>query len=117
MDNEHTRSFPSGAIRNSDKHKPDYEGYLSPIVLIRYGEYMRLHQIRPDGDIRDSDDWQKGIPQDVYIKSMFRHFISVWASHRGLDTDEDIQESLCGLLFNVMGYLFEVLKRDDNNGF
>jgi len=56
------RTFGGGATRNSDQGKPDYEGFLSPLVIIRYGEYMTRHRVQADGNIRDSDNWQKGIP-------------------------------------------------------
>ena len=71
---------------------------------------MDKHRKQADGKLRDSDNWQKGMSQDVYMKSMFRHFVAVWAEHRGIETEGGKQENLCALLFNVMGYLFEELK-------
>lgn len=103
------RQFESGATRDDDKTKVDYEGFLSPAVLRRFGEYMNKHRVQADGQLRESDNWQKGIPMDVYIKSMYRHFMDVWAAHRGA-WDADMEESLCALMFNVMGYLHERLK-------
>ena len=32
------QSFSTGATRNHDNHKYDFEGFLSPAVLERYGE-------------------------------------------------------------------------------
>lgn len=104
------RKFESGATRDEDKDKIDFEGFLSPTVLKRYGEYMHKHRVQADGQLRNSDNWQKGIPQDQYIKSMFRHFIDVWFNHRNSDYHTDMEESLCALMFNVMGYLHEELK-------
>jgi len=63
------RQFDSGATRSNDDNKPDYEGFLSPLVIRRFGEYMVKHQIQEDGKKRASDNWQKGIPKDQYIKS------------------------------------------------
>ena len=103
------RVFETGATRNTDQNKIDYEGFLSPIVLRRFGEYMNKHRVQADGQLRDSDNWQKGIPMDAYMKSMYRHFMDVWASHRGA-WGADMEESLCALLFNGMGYLHERLK-------
>ena len=102
------REFNTGATRNLEDGKPDYEGFLSPDVLIRYGEYMHEHRKQADGQLRDSDNWQKGIPKDVYIKSMFRHFMTVWKHHRR--GGDNVQEELCALMFNVMGYLHEDLR-------
>ena len=104
------RTFDTGATRDSDETKLDFEGFLSPAVLQRFGEYMNKHRKQADGGIRASDNWQKGIPIDAYMKSMWRHFFDVWKQHRGLAGQEPIEESLCALMFNVMGYLFETLK-------
>ncbi len=106
------RNFDSGATRDTDENKLDFDGFLSPLVLHRYAEYLNKHRTQADGNLRDSDNWQKGIPLAVYMKSGFRHFFGWWANHRksGTVIKEDIEESLCGLLFNAMGYLHEYLK-------
>src|SRR6266849_2960288 len=104
------RKFETGATRDVDTNKLDYEGFLSPRVLERYAEYLHKHRRQADGKLRDSDNWQKGIPKDVYMKSAFRHFMDVWKNHRGLDANEQIEEALCATLFNIMGYLHEELK-------
>ncbi len=107
------RTFPSGAIRDTEQNKFDYEGCLSPVVVRRFAAYMHKCCKLPDGSARTADNWQKGIPRDVYIKSMFRHFMDLWLMHRG--GIGNLQETLCALLFNVQGYLFEVLKEDEND--
>ena len=58
----------------------------------------------------DAGNWQKGIPCDVYMKSLWRHFMDVWTRHRGRKTFALMDEALCAVLFNVMGYLHEWLK-------
>jgi hypothetical protein len=99
------RAFVTGATRDQDVDKYDYEGFLAPGVLERFAEYMHKHRLQLDGTLRDSDNWQRGIPRDAYMKSAWRHFMAVWAGHRtGQVNDED----LCALMFNVMGYLFEL---------
>ena len=103
------RTFSTGATRSTDAVKPDYEGYLSPLVLKRFGEYMTKHRVQPDGSTRASDNWQKGIPLASYMQSAWRHFVAWWLAYRGHPT-EDIEESLCAMLFNVQGYLHEYLK-------
>lgn len=103
------RQFESGATRDSDEGKPDYEGFLSPQVLRAYGDYMHKHRKQADGQLRDSDNWKKGIPRDAYMKSMWRHFVDVWEIHTTDSIDSLGQtEALCALLFNVMGYLHEL---------
>ena len=106
------RKFDTGATRDTDENKLDFEGFLSPLVLQRYAEYMNKHRVQADGGLRDSDNWQKGIPEEVYMKSGFRHFFDWWVNHRGIVslTKDTMEESLCALLFNVMGYLHEYLR-------
>lgn len=103
------REFETGATRDEDTNKNDYEGFLSPLVIERFGDYMHQHRIQADGEMRASDNWQRGIPRDAYMKSMWRHFLELWKAHRGCPA-EDIEESLCAMMFNVMGYLFERLQ-------
>lgn len=111
------RKFETGATRNIDNNKLDFEGFLSPIVIVRYSEYLHKHRIQKDGAVRDSDNWQKGIPKNVYMKSLIRHAMDLWLMHRGFialnpDTGEEcnIEELLSAIIFNASGYLFELLK-------
>ncbi len=111
------RKFDTGATRDSEQGKNDYEGFLSPLVIQRFGDYMTLHRKQSDGSLRDSDNWQKGIPITAYMKSLWRHFLDLWFLHRGhkrYDSKDKHEitkeEALCAILFNVQGYLHEVLK-------
>lgn len=104
------RKFETGASRNSDVGKLDFEGFFSPLVLERRAEYMNKHRKLADGTLRDSDNWQKGMPQDVYMKSGWRHFFDWWREHRKLGSREGIEDALCALMFNAEGYLHEILK-------
>lgn len=104
------REFDSGATRDTDVEKLDFEGFLSPLVLERFAEYMNEHRVQSDGQLRESDNWQKGMPLSVYMKSMWRHFFDVWKMHRYDEGDAPLEEALCALLFNVQGYLHEKLK-------
>lgn len=107
------RIFETGAMRDTDEGKLDYEGFLSPLALRRFAEYMHKNRKMADGSIRESDNWQRGWSQDVYMKSMFRHFMETWSAHRGVG-DVPIEEALCGLFFNVQGYLHQLLKEQDD---
>lgn len=116
------RTFNSGATRNDDTNKLDYEGFLSPIVLEEFAKYMHAHRKQADGNLRASDNWQKGISQEAYMKSAWRHFHDWWKLHRGLValSSEDghevtKKEALCALMFNVMGYLFEEVRNEEKN--
>lgn len=108
------RTFSTGATRDTDKNKIDLEGFLDPLVLQRFGEYMLKHQVQSDGSLRASDNWKKGIPKDAYIKSNWRHFLDLWMEHRGYKSREGVEEALCAIMFNTMGYLYEVLKEKPN---
>ena len=104
------RTFETGATRGPDEDKLDYEGFISSLAWERYALYLHKHRIQADGKMRASDNWQKGIPKDAYIKSAFRHFMSWWLLHRGHTASEELEEALCALLFNVQGYLHEHLR-------
>lgn len=110
-DNGVVREFSTGATRTSEAGKLDFEGFLSPLALERFAQYMHRHRIQADGTLRDSANWQKGIPLDSYMKSMWRHFFEVWTIHRGNGGDVEIEEALAALFFNVQGYLHETLKK------
>lgn len=106
------RKFETGATRDTDAGKLDYEGFLSPLVLRRYAQYMNAHRKQSDGSLRASNNWQLGIPRDQYMKSLLRHVMDLWSLHQGLadnSTTIDIQDALCAVIFNAMGYLFEEL--------
>lgn len=112
------RKFPSGATRDDDTDKLDFEAFLSPLVIRRYAEYLHKHRIQADGKIREADNWQRGISLSCYIKSLFRHFIDLWTIHRrnqekSLDWFNK-EEALCAIIFNASGYLHELLKAQSN---
>jgi len=111
------RIFKSGATRDDCENKNDYEGYLSPLFLESFGNYMTIHRKQSDRSLRDSDNWQRGIPLDVYIKSLWRHFMDLWFLHRGYKRYDKktgkeitIEETCCAIFFNVQGYAHETLK-------
>lgn len=106
------RVFETGATRNLDATKPDYEGFESPLVEWAFGAFMNSNRVQADGTIRASDNWQRGIPLDSYAASMKRHLHDVWLHHRGHSelAQEDLVVALCALRFNVNGYLHELVK-------
>lgn len=116
------RKFSTGATRDIDTSKNDYEGFLDPDVLEAYGDYMTLHRKQADGSLRDSDNWQKGMPKEVYVKSLLRHLMVVWRIHRGREPKNELvggvwtrvtmKDALCAVLFNAMGLIHEILKAE-----
>lgn len=104
------RTFETGATRDTDDGKFEYAGFLDPHVLRRFAAYMHEHRIQSDGTLRSSSNWKKGIPMDAYMQSGFRHFMDWWTSHEDRYMDaEFVEEALCALMFNVMGYLREFM--------
>ncbi len=106
------RTFDSGATRNSDDDKLDYEGFLNPLVLEMYASYMHRNRFLETGEVRGSDNWQLGLPLDVVMKSAYRHFQDWHLEHRGYESREGVKDALCGLLFNVQSYLLTVLEQE-----
>jgi len=104
------RTFGTGATRDTADGKLDPEGFTHPMVLKQFYKYMNMNRLQSDGTLRASDNWQKGIPRDAYIKSLKRHVDDAWLEHRGFSTDSGIIAALCGAMFNSMGMLLEVLK-------
>jgi hypothetical protein len=114
------RTFETGATRDVDNDKYDLEGFISPLALERFGQYMHEHRKQSDGSIRDSDNWQKGIPLAAYRKGLIRHVRTAWALWRGWPVKQErvggvlkeptLEDALCAILFNVQGMLHELVK-------
>jgi hypothetical protein len=112
-DSGQIRQFNTGATRDIDIGKLDYEGFYSPLVMERFSQYMNKHRKQSDGNLRDSDNWQKLFGEkhyDVCMKSAFRHFMDWWKQHRGLAGQDTLEDSICALIFNAQAYLFKILK-------
>lgn len=113
------REFITGATRDLDVEKLDFEGFESPLVTKRFAQYMHLHRKQVDGSLRGSDNWQKGIPKEAYIKSLVRHMEDVklhWDGYADEAVDKEFESVLCAVLFNAQGMLFELLKEKRVNG-
>ena len=118
------REWVSGGKRDTDEGKLDIEGFLSPVVLKRYAQYMDKHRTMRDGSKRESDNWQKGFGESLHehfcicIKSLFRHFMDLWTIHRrepdGINHYEETEESLCAIMFNAMALLHRLLKNKND---
>lgn len=114
------RQFDTGATRDTIEGKLSYVKALSPTVLRRYVEYLDKHRVQPDGNLRDFDNWKQGIDKDVYFDSLGRHFLAAWLLHDGYPASDNhgpvtLEDALCGVIFNSMGWLFEILKERKDN--
>lgn len=117
------REFKTGATRDGVEDKLNYVKALSPIVLQRYVKYLGEHRTQSDGTKRDWDNWKKGIPKETYLEGEDRHHRAVWKLLQGYPAFDNhgpvtLEDSLCGVIFNSMGMLFEILeeKKDDAGG-
>lgn len=110
LEDKQMRLFETGATRNLDIDKLDYEGFLSPLVIQRFAEYMHKHRQQLDGSLRASDNWQLGLPKEACMKSGYRHFMDWWLYHDGYKPKEPVEEALCALIFNTQSYLLTLLK-------
>ena len=115
------RKFDTGATRDSNSDKFDFEGFDSPLVNKRYAQYMHAHRKQSDGTMRGSDNWQQGIPKQAYMESLVRHMEDIklnWDGFPEEAVEPDMEEVLCAVLFNAKGLLFEILmeKKGKRNG-
>ena len=108
------RTFKTGATRNTEEGKLDFEAYFSPAVLERRAQYMKKHTIQSDGKSRSGDNWQHLFGDEHYnvcMKSALRHLHHWWTAHRtNPKPGEDIEEAICALMFNAEAYLFKLLQ-------
>ena len=113
------RTFETGATRNVEVD-PDYHGFLSPLSVHAYGEYMHTHRLQADGSLRDSDNWQKGMPIDAYVRSLVRHTHDVQLIHDGYEAlargdvrdPSKMKAHLSAIIFNAQGMLHELVKAE-----
>lgn len=111
-DNGRMTEFESGATRSADEDKIDYEGFYHPAVMRRYAQYLHIHRKQADGEMRDSDNWSRGMPICRYVKSLLRHTLDLWLHHRGqghLAEYADEEDCICAAIFNAQGLLLEKL--------
>jgi len=97
--------YSTGATRSADQTY-DPEGFLNPEVLRVFCEYMDKHRVQANGDLRASDNWQKGMASGRARRSLARHYFDVWLITRGYPPRsadcKDLSDALCGVLFNTM---------------
>jgi hypothetical protein len=75
---------------------------------------MHKNRHLKDGTLRDADNWQKLFGTDhfqVCMESLIRHTQDLHLIHDGFTEEarENIEEALCGIMFNTEAYLFKVL--------
>lgn len=92
---EHTedhRTFETGAIRDSNEGKPRPD-LISPYFTERLG-YRLAEGAKKYG----ANNWQKGIPDEVFLESLERHLVAYKMGKK----DEDHEAAIA---FNIMGII------------
>lgn len=110
------RQFSTGANRDTSEGKYEYWGFLSSLALRTYAEYMHKHRRLPNGELRESNNWKKGMPFDVLIHSLSRHTQNVhelWEEGKAYDQaghSVEWKDALCGVIFNAFALLHNIGK-------
>ncbi len=107
---EEIRHFESGAVRGSGG-KLEFGEYLSPHMLFRYAEHMRKNAIK-----YGKGNWLKGIPENEYWESGFRHFMMIFMERQlGIQMEPDT-DHYAALIFNIQGLMHEEAERKIKSG-
>lgn len=116
-ENPDVREWKSGGKRDTVEGKLQYSKFFHPIVLRRFAKYMHKARKMRDGSYREGNNWQKGFGDtleehsDICMESLMRHFMDVWLFHEDTeDVGVDLDESLCGVIFNAMAWLLKLLE-------
>jgi hypothetical protein len=97
--------FETGAIRDTQKDKPQFLECMSPFAMWRYGIYMEKAS-RKYGP----DNWTKGIPKASYLESLERHLIKLKMEFKHGHVAEPGVDHAAAIMFNIMGFLHECEK-------
>ena len=113
-DNGTLRTFSTGATRDTAEGKTEPWGFTSALAEKAYCEYMNKHRMQTDGELRDSDNWKKGIPLDAFYHSLGRHVLDlrlIWEGYENEARTGNLAEVLCAIKFNVDGMLHELVRK------
>lgn len=95
-----------------DYGKIDPEAAICPLTLEAYLEYKVFCRAMSDGSTRPDDNWQKGMPTETYMKSLWRHMLEIWKQHRGHRGDAAFPIAAAAAMFNIQGLLHNYLKEN-----
>ena len=101
------RNFETGATRDNDEGKIHYKGFLSPLALRAFGQYMERHRVQADGSLRAPDNWKKGMPMECYEDSLFRHVMEFMLLLECDGDPGDLDETAAAIFFNIQGWMHE----------
>jgi len=113
-----TRTFETGANRNSSDGKYQYSKFINPLNEYSFAKYMHGKRQLADGTLRDGDNWTHGIDQESLIDSLTRHVKEVELLHLGFTlvqyTDEDGEHTE---VFNTLEEATVYISLDRDKGF
>lgn len=92
--------FPSGAIRDSQEDKPDFNETISWTAFNRYAKYMTGKKSK-----YGAGNFKRGIPTESYVKSMLRHVDKFMRNTFENGDDEKNEDHLSAIVFNVFGIM------------
>jgi len=111
------RQYDSGATRSPLGDKLQYKGFRCPQVEKSFALYMHEHRTQADGNIRDADNWKKGMDKEDCADSLIRHcedFHSAWEGWEVICPDTKKKVSVVELLnamkFNINAIIRELIK-------
>jgi hypothetical protein len=92
--------FKTGAIRDSQEGKTDYNETISWTALNRYARYMTGKKAK-----YGAGNFKKGIETWSYVQSMLRH-VDKWMRNTYEEgNDEKDEDHLSAIVFNVFGIM------------
>ena len=112
-DSGRLRTYSTGATRDTASGKHEPWKFTSVLVEKRFCEYMHRYRHQSDGELRDSDNWKRGIEIEDYYDSLSRHVQDlrlILDGYPELAREQDAEEALCAIFFNVQGMLHEMIK-------
>lgn len=93
-------TFKSGAIRDNQEGKPDFNETISWTAFNRYAKYMTGKKAK-----YGAGNFKKGIPTSSYVASMLRH-VDKWMRNTYENGQDELNEDhLSAIVFNVFGIM------------
>lgn len=92
----------TGMYREDKNDKINHLSYIDPLVVLRYGHYMK------EGELKHGrGNWKKGnYPKHEYLESLARHLQLLL-----LESDHDITiedtDHAAAIMFNIIGFMYE----------
>lgn len=108
------RTFPKGGTRSDDDGKIDY-AHLSALADRVWCEYMHEHRIQENGELREPDNYKKGLSLESYKKSLRGHMQDlnlILEGHKVFEKGKEVTpfDAIMAIRFNVQGVIIETMR-------